>query len=232
MSRTENETVPGETLGIARRRSLVIRATIGDGIGRQDEVARSLALLETEADKLPDSLTTQSQVAYVRGLVALSRGDSKQAVSHFGRCIAQHVYCKWRQIQAFEKSGKNLTRRLRSARLSRLRRARPSTCTCGRCSGPFRQPKVGCRDASPIAAGVSKAIVNVQFVTREEKPATAVSGRAMDRVVPRRRASRCVLGAAMVFIASTTAPLAWRLDPRPDERRRPECPEGHNEVGS
>ena len=141
MSRTENETVPGETLGIARRRSLVIRATIGDGIGRQDEVARSLALLETEADKLPDSLTTQSQVAYVRGLVALSRGDSKQAVSHFGRCIAQHVYCKWRQIQAFEKSGKNLTRRLRSARLSRLRRARPSTCTCGRCSGPFRQPK-------------------------------------------------------------------------------------------
>ena len=72
MSRTENETVPGETLGIARRRSLVIRATIGDGIGRQDEVARSLALLETEADKLPDSLTTQSQVAYVRGLVALS----------------------------------------------------------------------------------------------------------------------------------------------------------------
>ncbi len=105
MSQTENDTVPGETLGIARRRSLVIRATVADGIGRQDELARSLALLEAEAAKLPDSLTTQSQVAYVRGLVALSRGDSKEAVRHFDKCIAQHVYCKWRQIQAFEKSG-------------------------------------------------------------------------------------------------------------------------------
>lgn len=105
MSRTESETVPGETLGIARRRSLVIRATIEDRIGRQHEIARSLAQLETEADRLPDSLTTKSQVAYVRGLIALSRGDNKQAVSHFGKCIAQHVYCKWRQIQAFEKSG-------------------------------------------------------------------------------------------------------------------------------
>lgn len=108
MSQTESEIVPGETLSIARRRSFVIRATVEDSIGRQDEVARSLSLLETEAEKLPDSLTTQSQVAYVRGLVALSRGDSKQAVSHFSMCIAQHVYCKWRQIQAFEKLGDNV----------------------------------------------------------------------------------------------------------------------------
>jgi len=103
--RTEKDKLPGEALGAVRRLGLVLRATAEEKLGKKDDLAKTLATLQTEVSKRPDSVRAQSQAEYVQGLVALAAGDAKGGAAHFDKCVSEQPYCKWRQVTTLEKAG-------------------------------------------------------------------------------------------------------------------------------
>jgi hypothetical protein len=104
-ARTEKDPLPGESLSAVRRLGLVVRATAEEKLGKKDDIAKTLAALETEVGKRPDSAPAQSQIEYVKGVAASAAGDAKGAAAHFDKCVAEQAYCKWRLMTALEKSG-------------------------------------------------------------------------------------------------------------------------------
>ncbi len=104
-ARTEKDTLPGETLGAVRRLGLVLRATAQEKLGKKDDIAKTLSALETEVNKQPGSARGQSFLEYVQGLGASAGGDAKGAAAHFNKCIADHVYCRWKLVSALDKAG-------------------------------------------------------------------------------------------------------------------------------
>jgi tetratricopeptide (TPR) repeat protein len=105
MARTEKDALPGEQLGAIRRRSLVIRATAEEKLGKKDDLAKTVSTLETEVGKVPANAQAQSMLEYAQGLKSLASGDAKGAAAHFDKCIVEQPYCKWRLVSTLEKTG-------------------------------------------------------------------------------------------------------------------------------
>jgi tetratricopeptide (TPR) repeat protein len=104
-ARTEKDTLPGQAAGNLKRLGLVLRATAQEKLGKKDDIAKTLGLLETEVKKQESSAPGQSFLEYVQGLAASASGDAKGAAAHFDKCIAEQPYCRWRLVTALEKAG-------------------------------------------------------------------------------------------------------------------------------
>lgn len=108
LEKAERMGLPGGALNNLRREALAIRIDAESKLGRADEAKKTLALIQDEAQKAPNSADLQSQVHYSRGSEAMARGDAKAAAQHFSSCIDQDFYCRLQLATAQDKAGDKL----------------------------------------------------------------------------------------------------------------------------
>ena len=94
----------GEINGL-RRQGLAVRIAAESQLGKLEDAAKSLALLEAEAKSAPANAQLQSDLELGRGELALGRGDAKAAAEAFSRCVAQDSHAHWREAAARDKAG-------------------------------------------------------------------------------------------------------------------------------
>jgi tetratricopeptide (TPR) repeat protein len=95
---------PGPTINIRRD---ALRARIL-GETRLNEVAaaeKTSAALDTLAAERLDDPNAQSAMHFGRGMLALAKGDTVGALSHFDQCVSDDDYCKYQRVLAAEKAG-------------------------------------------------------------------------------------------------------------------------------
>ena len=105
MQRGQKPGLPGATVNAVRRAGLTTRTAVEARLGKVEDAAKTLALLEAEAKAAPANAGLQSQLQFGRGELALARGEAKAAAEAFARCIEQDSYAHWRQTVALEKAG-------------------------------------------------------------------------------------------------------------------------------
>jgi leucyl aminopeptidase (aminopeptidase T)/tetratricopeptide (TPR) repeat protein len=105
MERAKEAGLPGGAMNGLRRAVLVNRIDAEAKLGKIDDAQKTAALLEEEARTAPGNAQLQSNAEFARGSAALARGDAKTAAAHFGRCIDDETYCRWRLAQAQQSAG-------------------------------------------------------------------------------------------------------------------------------
>ena len=97
--------LPGGETNALRRQGLALRIAAESRLGKLEDAAKSLALLEAEAKSAPANAGLRSDVELGRGELALGRGDAKAAAEAFSRCVEQDSHAHWREAVAREKAG-------------------------------------------------------------------------------------------------------------------------------
>jgi tetratricopeptide (TPR) repeat protein len=97
--------LPGENMLALRREALQMKAYCEARMNKAADAEKTLAALEEEAKKAPSNAQLQSGLHFVRGSIALAKGDAKGAAEHFGQCIPEDAYCHWMHATAMEKAG-------------------------------------------------------------------------------------------------------------------------------
>jgi tetratricopeptide (TPR) repeat protein len=94
--------------GISRNlRRQALRARVAAEAQLKDAAAakKTSALLDMDAESLPDSVTAQSAMHFGRGLLAVASADTAGARGHFDQCTRSDAWCRMEGVLAAERAG-------------------------------------------------------------------------------------------------------------------------------
>ena len=105
LARADRLQLPGDAAASTRLLGLSMRA-YGEIVQKKEiEAVKTIAALEEETRKATASPWTASSYHWIKGELALSRGDAPAAVAELKQCIEIDGYCQLRLMKAMEKAG-------------------------------------------------------------------------------------------------------------------------------
>ena len=98
-------TLTGAEQNRLRRAGLVLQARIGAASSKPRDAEQALAALDGDLKAAPSNADLRGMVHYAKGLVALSRGDPRQAIESFKLCPETDYDCRRDLISAQQQAG-------------------------------------------------------------------------------------------------------------------------------
>jgi tetratricopeptide (TPR) repeat protein len=102
--RLEQTPVSGKFAQHVRVAGNLMRLRAQARMGKVEEAVKTLAALESEAQKAPNAWF-RSFVHLAQGTIAMAKKDAAGAARHFAECLGMDTFCRWQLALAQEKSG-------------------------------------------------------------------------------------------------------------------------------